>query len=84
VALVLYFGQFLVAGLFGALAAWTGIDWLGRVGYWLPGGASLVMTSPVQTEQGQPAWWAGALALLAYGVITAVAGSAITIRRDIS
>jgi ABC-2 type transport system permease protein len=83
VGLVLYLGQYLIAGLLLSLASATHTDWIANVPDWLPAGASAIMTSPVQ-EPGHPAWWAGALALLAYGVLTAGFGTAVTVRRDIS
>ena len=83
VALVLYFGQYLATGLLMALASWTHTEWITKIGYWLPAGASAVMTSPVATGD-IPAWWAGALALFGYGVVAAGVGTALTVRRDIS
>lgn len=64
------------------LAQYFDQDWLNKVSYWLPSGASSVMTSP--DGAGGIAWWAGALALLGYGVVAAVIGTLITRRRDIS
>ena len=64
------------------LASYFDQDWLSKVSYWLPSGASSVMTSP--SGAGGIAWWAGALTLLGYGVVAAVIGTLITRRRDIS
>ncbi len=56
--------------------------WILKIAYWLPSGASGIMTSPHGANGF--AWWAGALILLAYGVVAAVVGTAIAQRRDIS
>jgi ABC-2 type transport system permease protein len=53
---------------------------------WLPGGAARAMTSTDVTGTGmsllQP--WQGALLLLGYGLIAAVLGTLLTVRRDIT
>jgi ABC-type transport system involved in multi-copper enzyme maturation permease subunit len=75
-------GQTVISIGLGLLAAYFHQDWLTKVSYWLPSGASSVMTSP--NGAGGIAWWAGALTLLGYGVLAAVIGTLITRRRDIS
>lgn len=83
VSIVMYLGQVLVLGGLAALSAWLDQEWIVKLAYWLPSGASEIMTSPVAVD-GQPVWWAGALALLAYGVIAGGIGTLVTVRRDIS
>lgn len=58
--------------------------WALKLQYYLPAGASSVMTSAAKLAPDAPAWWGGTLILLAYGAVAAVLGSAITVRRDIS
>jgi ABC-2 type transport system permease protein len=85
VALVLYLvAQTVVTGLLYGLSQWLDQDWIQSVNYYLPSGASSVMTSAVKLAPEAPPWWAGALTLLAYGVVTAAIGTLITKRRDIS
>lgn len=82
-ALVLYIGQTVVGGILAVLAIQFNAAWLIKVQYWLPGGASSVMISTTDIP-GIPPWWAGALTLLGYGVVAAVIGTLITVRRDVS
>ncbi|MEZ0070699.1 ABC transporter permease [Planotetraspora sp. GP83] len=84
-----------IAGIVGAVV-WSyvieniliAIPALQPVGRWLPGGAAQALISvDVDTGLGRPhllAPWAGALALVAYGVIFALVASATTVRRDIT
>jgi ABC-type transport system involved in multi-copper enzyme maturation permease subunit len=82
VALVLYFVQLAVGVVLMVLALQFDAQWILDIQYWLPGGASTVMVSPIQLP-GVPPWWAGALALLGYGTVAAAVGTLITTRRDI-
>jgi ABC-type transport system involved in multi-copper enzyme maturation permease subunit len=75
-------GQTVINIGLGLMAHYFHADWLNKVPDWLPSGASSVMTSPNGVDG--IAWWAGALALLGYGVAAAVVGTLITRRRDIS
>jgi ABC-2 type transport system permease protein len=59
-------------------------DWILNVAYYLPSGASKVMTAGTKVAAAAPEWWGGALILLAYGAVTAGIGTLITVRRDIS
>jgi ABC-type transport system involved in multi-copper enzyme maturation permease subunit len=83
VALVLYFVVDLSvhAALF-ALADYFHHNWIGEVYYYLPSGASSVMTSSGLLQYA-PAWWAGALTLAGYGIVAGLVGTAVTSRRDI-
>jgi len=85
VALVLYLvAQTVVMGLLFALSNWLDQEWIQNVNYYLPSGASSVMTSAVKLAPEAPEWWVGALTLLAYGAVAAALGTLITKRRDIS
>ncbi len=64
------------------LAQYFHEGWILKIAYWLPSGASSIMTSPHGASGF--AWWAGALILLAYGAVAAVVGTVIAQRRDIS
>lgn len=75
-------GQTVIQIGLGLMAHYFHADWLNKVPNWLPSGASTIMTSPGGANG--IAWWAGALALLGYGVVAAVIGTLITRRRDIS
>ena len=83
VALTLYFVQLGVQLVLTGLAYYFEALWILKIQYWLPGGASSVMVSTTEIP-GIPPWWQGALALLAYGVVAAGIGTAVTTRRDIS
>jgi ABC-2 type transport system permease protein len=50
----------------------------------VPSVASTVMISPAKTFDQSPPQWVGAAVLLSYGVVTALAGTALLRRRDIS
>lgn len=76
-------GELLLRGLFAVLSNALDWEWLENAFWYLPSAASDVMTSATRLE-GAPPWWGGALILLAYGVVAAVLGTAITIRRDIT
>lgn len=84
-ALVLYLvAQSVVLGILFFLSEWLDKSWILRVNYYLPSGASSVMTSAVKLASDAPPWWGGALTLLAYGAVAAAIGTLITRRRDIS
>lgn len=85
IALVLYLiAESVVTAILFGLTVWLDADWPLRISYYLPAGASRVMTSAVQVASDAPQWWGGALTLLAYGLVAAGLGSLITTRRDIS
>jgi ABC-type transport system involved in multi-copper enzyme maturation permease subunit len=74
--------------LFSLLQSIVHRDWVFNFVVLLPGIDSLIM---VQTERFQfgfeiygPEWWAGALALVAYGVVAGVIGTLIMRKRDVS
>ncbi|WP_169952400.1 ABC transporter permease [Microbispora sp. H11081] len=84
-----------VAGVVAAIAwtyviesIFTAIPALHVVGKWLPGGAAqALMSIDVNTGLGQPEWlpaWAGALVLVAWGLLFAGVATATTVRRDIT
>jgi ABC-type transport system involved in multi-copper enzyme maturation permease subunit len=73
----------MLAGLLGYLAFEFEQSWIEKVIHYLPSGASRVMTTAVDIPDA-PQWWAGALALLAYGLVAAGIGTLITKSRDIS
>lgn len=75
-------GQTVLQVILSLLAQHFHASWIMDISYWLPSGASAVMTSP--HGAGGYEWWAGALILLAYGVVAAVVGTVITARRDVS
>jgi ABC-type transport system involved in multi-copper enzyme maturation permease subunit len=57
---------------------------LDSVGKFLPGSASTALTSPSAPYGELLPWWAGALVLLGYAAVFAVAGVLLTLRRDIT
>jgi ABC-2 type transport system permease protein len=57
------------------------LDWIGK---WLPTNASAALTSPASTLLTYLDWWAGGLVLLAYGLLFAGLGLALSVRRDIT
>jgi ABC-2 type transport system permease protein len=74
--------------LFSLLYSLIQQDWVYELVVLLPGIASLIM---VQTEPQQlgfdrygPEWWAGAVTLVAYGVVAGVIGTLIVRRRDVA
>ncbi|MGA8117401.1 MAG: ABC transporter permease [Actinocatenispora sp.] len=75
-------GQTVLQLVLGLLAQHYHQAWIMDISYWLPSGASGVMTSP--DGAGGFAWWQGTLILLGYGVVAAVVGTIITQRRDVS
>jgi hypothetical protein len=48
---------------------------------WLPDGAALALTAPGDTTLPM---WAGALVLAAYGLVLALAGGRLVVRRDLT
>lgn len=77
-------GQRVLQGILLLLAIRFDQEWVLKLLYWLPSGASQVMTSAVKLASDAPSWWGGALILLGYGAVATGLGSAITLRRDIS
>ena len=72
----------IVEGLLELFLRWAHLGWAAKV---LPSAASnaIVQPSNVKVANILP-WWGGALALLAWGVLTAVHGAAFTIRPDVT
>ena len=84
-----------IAGIVAAIvwsyvveSIFTAIPALHGVGKWLPAGAAqALMSIDVDTGLGRPEWlpaWAGALVLVAYGLLFAAVATATTVRRDIT
>ncbi|MGI5239956.1 ABC transporter permease subunit [Dactylosporangium sp. CA-139066] len=59
-------------------------DWILTAQVIVPPVASTVMISPTKTFDQSPSQWVGAAVLLGYGVVTALAGTRLLRRRDIS
>lgn len=57
------------------------LDWLVR---WLPSNASSALMAPGDVMLDYLVWWAGGLALLAYGLVLAGLGVLLSVRRDVS
>jgi ABC-2 type transport system permease protein len=77
-------GTFLVQNILFALYFLLNWKWVLDASVFWPGIASQVMISPEPPFEGSPAWWAGALVLVGYGIVFGVVGTLITRRRDIS
>jgi ABC-2 type transport system permease protein len=58
--------------------------WLPSLRLIFPDQAASIATSPVPLFEHSPPQWAGALTLIAYGIVTGVAGTMIMRKRDIS
>ncbi|MGH3545123.1 MAG: ABC transporter permease [Mycobacteriales bacterium] len=79
-----YFGtQVIGALLIGLGGAWN-LDWLAGVYYYLPYGATQVMTSADKLAENAPTWWGGMVVVLLYGAVAAFLGSWLTTKRDIT
>ena len=79
----------LAFALFGTIRAYViQEDWVWNGIVAVPGVASQIMISPEPIQIGfgvdGPAWWVGALVLVAYGVLAGVLGTLIIRKRDIS
>lgn len=89
VAIIIALGAYLVGqtaiqvALF-FISDWLNATWINDISYYMPAGASAVMTSAEKLSPTAPEWWGGALVLLAYGVVAAVIGTLITRKRDIT
>jgi ABC-2 type transport system permease protein len=83
VAIVLYLGELASIALFAELADALHHDWINRLVYFLPGGASRAMTAIVPAN-GSPPWWAATFVLLGYGVVATFVGAFIIRSRDIT
>lgn len=72
----------IVEGLLGLFLRWAHLGWAAKV---LPSAAAnaIVQPSTVKIANILP-WWGGALALLAWGVLTALLGAMFTMRRDVT
>lgn len=79
--LIAVFLTFLVEPLLGL--ALNALD-LDSVAKFLPSSASSAMTSPATTMGDLLPWWGGAIVLSAYGLLFAVIGVALSVRRDIT
>lgn len=75
---------FIIEPILGFVA--TTVEWGPDVARFLPSQASLAIVegSVAGTETNLLAWWAGALVLLAYGLLFAGIGLALTLRRDVA
>ncbi len=82
--IVTYFGTQIVGALLSALGEAWSLDWLAGTYYYLPYGATTVMTSADKLADNAPAWWGGMLLVLLYGAVAAFVGSWITTKRDIT
>lgn len=82
--IVAFFGSQAVGGLLSAAGQAWNLDWLAGTFYYLPYGATQVMTTADKLDAHAPAWWGGMLLVLAYGAIAAAFGSWLTTKRDIS
>lgn len=72
----------IVDGLLALLLRWIH---LGTVAQYLPGSASRAIINPATTRGVELLpWWGGALVLLAWGLGTALVGSFVTLRRDVT
>jgi ABC-type transport system involved in multi-copper enzyme maturation permease subunit len=56
-------------------------DWAAK---WLPSNASTALMTPDNQMLDYLDWWAGGLVLLAYGLVFAAIGMALSLRRDVS
>ena len=83
VGIVLYLGELGSLLIFSQLADAFHRDWINRLVYYLPGGASRAMTS-IESVNGTPPWWIATIVLLGYGVVATVIGALITASRDIT
>jgi ABC-type transport system involved in multi-copper enzyme maturation permease subunit len=84
VALVLYLvAQNLVVALLAFLSDHFHNDNFLKAYFYMPSGASQVMTQSVDLPHA-PAWWIGAIVLAGYGIVAGLVGTAVTTRRDIA
>lgn len=72
---------FLVEPLLTFALAAADLDWLVK---WLPSNASSALMAPGEAILDYLDWWVGGLVLLAYGLVLAALGVALSIRRDVS
>ncbi|MEU4716276.1 ABC transporter permease subunit [Micromonospora purpureochromogenes] len=83
-AVVLYLVGTTAANLvFFLLQQWLEQDWISKLAVIVPSTASSLMISGTELP-GNPPQWVGAVVLIAYAVVTSVAGSLIMRRRDIA
>lgn len=72
----------IVEGLLTLLLRWIDLDAVAR---FLPSNASSAIVMPARSDAAQLLpWWGGALTLLAWGLGTALIGSLLTLRRDVT
>jgi len=72
----------IVQGLLTLLLGWIHLD---AVAQYLPSNAATAIVEPANVRDVQLLpWWAGALVLLAWGLVAAALGSASTLRRDVT
>jgi len=81
--LVYVLGTAVVGIVFTLLSDALNQDWINDAQYALPSIASSLMVSGTDVP-GQPAFWVGAVILVAWAVVTGTLGTLITRRRDIS
>ncbi|MGH3428094.1 MAG: hypothetical protein ACRDQZ_11090, partial [Mycobacteriales bacterium] len=82
--IVTYFVSQVGGALLNSLAVGWGIHWLEGLYYYLPYGATQVMTSADKVASEAPPWWGGMLMVLLYGGVSAFFGTWLTNKRDIS
>lgn len=72
----------IVEGLLGLFLRWAHLGWIAKA---LPAAASTAIVQPSNVKAADLLpWWGGALALLAWGVLTASLGAVFTLRRDVT
>jgi hypothetical protein len=72
----------IVEGLLTLLLRWVH---LAAIAKYLPSNASSAIVAPAGTKASELLpWWGGGLALLGWGLVCAVVGAAVTLRRDVS
>lgn len=72
----------IVQGLLTLLLNWIHLD---AVAQYMPSNAASAIVHPATVRSDELlTWWAGALVLLAWGLVTASLGSMITLRRDVT
>jgi hypothetical protein len=76
-------GTAAVAILVAVLGSGLGWDWVEDAQYAFPSVASALMVSGANLP-GQPPYWAGALILIGWAIVTGTIGTMITRRRDVS
>ncbi len=89
--IIVYFVTYIGSVVLIGLGSYLDNPAVTSIYFYLPYGATQVMTSVDKVSLGVgtgqtegPAWWVGAFIVLLYGVVAAVVGTALTNKRDIS